>query len=170
MELVFGRMHQTLLDRAKGEPILAGMGTTLTAAYTVGPEAFIGHVGDSRAYLYHEGQLTQLTRDHTLAQRCLDVGLPIASQSWHHALTNCLGGSKEEIHVEFHHFSLTDCDRLLLCSDGLTDLVLNLEIAEILRLHTHPQEAAQALVDLRLDRGGTDNVTVVLADYRLKPH
>jgi PPM family protein phosphatase len=165
VELIFRGIHQTLLDRAKGAPELAGMGTTLTGAYTVGPEAFVGHVGDSRAYLFHAGKLTQLTRDHTLAQQCLDAGLEDPPRSWHHVLTNCLGSSTQDIQVEFHHLRLADGDRLLLCTDGLSDMVPDPEIAAILGRHASPQEAAQALVEKALEGGGKDNVTVVLAQY-----
>jgi protein phosphatase len=168
VELVFRRMDQALLERARTDPEYAGMGTTLTGVYTVGSQAFIGHVGDSRAYLYHQGSLTQLTRDHTLAQECLDAGLPVLSRSWHHALTNCLGGPGEGIWVDFHHFPLADGDQLLLCTDGLTDLVRNEEIARLLGQYTHPQESVRGLVNLALERGGKDNVTVVLARYTLK--
>jgi protein phosphatase len=168
VELIFQRMNKTLLERARAEPECAGMGTTLTGAYTVGLEAFIGHVGDSRAYLYHGCNLTQLTHDDTLAQQCLDAGLPVPSRSWYHKLTNCLGGSAKELRVEFHHWHLDDGDQLLLCTDGLTDLVSDEEIASILGQHRHPQETTQTLVDLTLERGGKDNVTVVLAHYALK--
>jgi protein phosphatase len=168
VELVFQYMNQTLLDQARAEPQYAGMGTTLTGAYTVGPEAFIGHVGDSRAYLYHQGKLTQLTHDDTLAQQCLDLGWPVPSRSWYHKLTNCLGCSEKELRVEFHHLRLADGDQLLLCTDGLTDLVSNDDIASVLARHTHSQEKTQTLVDLALERGGKDNVTVVLAQYTLK--
>jgi protein phosphatase len=167
VELVFQGMDQALRERARMEPATAGMGTTLTAAYTVGPEAFIAHVGDSRAYLYHAGTLTQLTRDHTLAQEYLDAGLQVASQSWHHILTNCLGGSEHEVRVDFHHIRLADGDQLLLCTDGLTDLVQAEEIAALLARHAAPPQAAQALVDLALEHGGKDNVTVVLARYAM---
>jgi protein phosphatase len=165
VELVFQGMDQALRERTQMEPATAGMGTTLTAAYTVGPEAFIAHVGDSRAYLYHAGTLTQLTRDHTLAQEYLDAGLKVASQSWHHILTNCLGGTEHQVRVDFHHIRLADGDQLLLCTDGLTDLVQAEEIAALLARPGAPPLAAQALVDLALERGGKDNVTVVLARY-----
>jgi protein phosphatase len=168
VELVFRRMNETLQAEAREVPARAGMGTTLTGIYTVGPEAFVGHVGDSRAYLYHEGVLTQLTRDHTLAQECLDLGIPVLCRSWHHKLTNCLGGPEQEVRVEFHHLRLADGDRLLLCTDGLTDMVRDEEIARTLDRHAQPQEAAQALVDLALEHGGRDNVTVVVARYALK--
>jgi protein phosphatase len=168
IELIFRRIHQALLDRARDQPECAGMGTTLTGAYTVGLEAFIGHVGDSRAYLYHEGKLTQLTRDHTLAQDCLDAGLPVPCRSWHHRLTNCLGGSEQELWVDFHHLHLTDGDELLLCTDGLSDMVPSEDINGILGLQTSPQEAAEVLVARALECGGKDNVTAVLAHYALK--
>lgn len=169
VDLIFRRIHQTLLDRAQAEPECLGMGTTLTGAYTVGLEAFIGHVGDSRAYLFHEGNLTKLTHDHTLAQQCVLQGLPILKGSWHHTLTNVLGGGEQDLHVEFHHVRLDDGDWLLLCTDGLNDMVPDGEIAAILGRPTTPQNAAQALVDRALDNGGKDNVTVILARYALKP-
>jgi protein phosphatase len=168
VEIIYRRMDQALQERALVEPGCAGMGSTLTGVYTVGPEAFLGHVGDSRAYLYRAGALRQLTRDHTLAQDCLDLGLPVPYRSWHHALTNCLGGGPgREVQVEFHHLRLADGDRLLLCSDGLTDMVPDAEIAQFLDRDVHPQETAQALVDAALVHGGKDNITVVLALYAM---
>jgi protein phosphatase len=166
LEVVFQRMDQTIRDIAEADPSRAGMGTTLTAAYTVGPEAFIGHVGDSRAYLFHAGRLIQLTRDQTLAQQFLDQGLP-AARSWYHMLTSCLGGPERSLKVEFHHFHVGDGDQLLLCSDGLSDMVRGEDISRILGQGCRPQEKVQALVDLALEHGGKDNVTVVLGQYRL---
>jgi protein phosphatase len=168
VELVFQRMNQDLLAHGKVDPACARMATTLTGVYTVGPEAFVGHVGDSRAYLHRDGTLMQLTRDHTLAQECRDQGLPIPCHSWHHKLTNCLGGGPgREPHVEFHHLQLGDGDSLLLCSDGLTDMVPDEEIARVLGRHVHPQETAQALVEAALTNGGRDNVTIILARYAM---
>jgi PPM family protein phosphatase len=169
VEIIFRKMDQVLLERARVEPECRGMGTTLTGAYTIGPHAFFGHVGDSRAYLCHAGRLTQLTRDHTLAQDFLDRGFPVVARSWHHKLTNCLGGDDREIHVEFHHLHLEDGDQLLLCTDGLTDMVRDEEIAAFLGPQAEPQAAAQALVNLALDRGGKDNVTVIIAQYAMAP-
>jgi protein phosphatase len=169
LEIVFRRMDEALRLEALIEPASAGMGTTLTGVYTVGPEAFVAHVGDSRAYLYQDGRLTQLTRDDTLAQEYLDLGLPVICRSWHHKLTNCLGGPPgNPVSVEFHHLRLSEGDRLLLCSDGLTDMVPDEEISAILARAAHPQEAARALVDAALTSGGRDNVTVVVAHYAMK--
>jgi protein phosphatase len=167
ISLVFQGMQEDLLARARQEPACAGMGTTLTGAYTVGPEAFIAHVGDSRAYLFHAGILTRLTRDHTKAQDSLDAGLPVGSKSWYHTLTNCLGGKGQPVWVEFHHFRLAEGDQLLLCTDGLTDLVADEEIAEVLIQGIPPQKGVEALVALALARGGRDNVTAILARYEM---
>jgi protein phosphatase len=167
ISLVFQRMHEELLERARQEPACAGMGTTLTGAYAVGSEAFIAHVGSSRAYLFHAGILTRLTRDHTRAQDSLDAGLPVASRSWYHTLTNCLGGEGQPVWVEFHHFRLADGDQLLLCTNGLTDLVADEEIAAVLIRGAPPREGVEALVALALARGGHDNVTAILAQYEM---
>jgi protein phosphatase len=168
VEIVFRRIHQELFEAAQADPACAGMGTTLTGAYSIGMDAFVAHIGDSRAYLYRDGKLTQLTRDQTLAQFCLDVGLPVLSRSWYHQLTHCLGGSDQAVPVEFHHIPLSDGDQLLLCTDGLTDMVEADEIAGVVGKPTLPQEKAQLLVELALKKGGKDNVTVVLAQYALQ--
>ena len=165
IELVFQRMHGDLLERGRQAPGYAGMGTTLTGAYTVGLDAFFAHVGDSRAYRFHAGKLARLTHDHTKAQAYLDAGLPVAHKSWYHTLTNCLGGNEAPIVVEFHHVHLAAGDQLLLCTDGLTDEMADEEIEAILCRGTPPAEAVQALVALALDRGGRDNVTAILARY-----
>jgi serine/threonine protein phosphatase PrpC len=164
VELVFRRIHEDLLAQGREDPDRIGMGTTLTAAYTVGTEAFISHVGDSRAYLLREGVLTLLTRDHTVAQEALAAGVK-PSKSWHHMLTNCLGGTKPTVRVEFHHVRLADGDQLLLCTDGLSNLVSEKQIAETLMTDFSPSEAVEALISKALGRGGGDNVTAVLARY-----
>ncbi len=166
MEIMFRRMNQVLLDVAKAGPAYHGMGTTLTGAYTVGPDAFIGHIGDSRAYLYHDGKLTQITRDQTLAQECLDAGLP-APRSWYHRLTSCLGASEQDVQVEFHHVHLTNGDQLLLCTDGLSDMISKADMVQVLRQQLQPDAKARALIDLALQVGGRDNVTVIVAEYSL---
>jgi protein phosphatase len=167
ISLVFQQMHEDLLEQARLDPALRGMGTTLTGAYTVGPEAFIAHVGHSRAYLFHAGILTRLTRDHTRAQASLDAGLPVESQVWYHTLTNCLGGAGQPLWVDFLHCRLADGDQLLLCTDGLTNVVPDSDIADILLRGAPPGEAVQTLVNLALARGGHDNVTAVLGQYQM---
>jgi len=160
-------IQQALLEHARDDPRLTGMGTTITGALIVGSDAFVGHVGDSRAYLLHLGSLRQLTRDHTRAQDLVDAG-EVASVAdvprfLRHVLTNCLGDHDREVTVDVHHVPLAGGDRLLLCTDGLTNLVGDEEIATILQRFSIPADACRALVDAALDRGGKDNVTVVLA-------
>ena len=110
-----------------------------------------------------------MTRDQTLAQRCRDLGLPVLKASWHHVLTNCLGAKDHEVRVEFHHLRLADGDRLLLCTDGLTDMVDDARIAATLDRGMLAAETCRALVDLALEGGGKDNVTTVVCGYRIAP-
>jgi PPM family protein phosphatase len=166
LDAILQLVHRELVERAMADPALAGMGTTLTGAYLIGLDAFIAHVGDSRAYLVRDG-LLRLTHDHTLAQRMMDAGFPEPEPSQRHILTNCLGGTEKDVKIEFNHVMLQDRDRLLFCTDGLTDMVADAEIASALALHANPQAACQALVDRALERGGKDNVTVVVANFVL---
>jgi protein phosphatase len=167
--VLFGLLDRALRSAAKTQPELSGMCTTLTVCYTTGPELFVLHAGDSRAYLYRGGALRRLTRDHTLAQEMIDAGF-VEPQSYpemseRHVLTNCLGVGSVKVDVEHHQ--LADGDRLLLCTDGLTDMVSEGEIAALLDAHPRPDDACRALVDRALDCGGRDNVTVVLASYTI---
>jgi PPM family protein phosphatase len=171
IEMYIRLMDRALIDASRTEPRLAGMGTTLTAAATIGPVAFIVHAGDSRAYLFRAGALRRLTRDHTLAQDLVDSGLadpgsPEARRAGH-VLTNYLGGPGDGGTAEIHRLTLADGDRLLLCTDGLTDLVDDEEIARVLDLLPEPDEACRALVESALAHGGRDNVTAVLGCYSI---
>ena len=165
----FKLINRRLHEAARERPRLAGMGTTLTVCYSTGPEVFVTHAGDSRAYLHRAGGLTRLTKDHTVAQVLIDAGVvspgsPEANRA-KHALTNCVGGPDAGIDVDVRHYRLQDGDRLLLCTDGLTDLVSDPEIAQALTDVPNPDDACRVLVDLALLRGGKDNVTVVVAKY-----
>jgi protein phosphatase len=167
--VLFGLLDRAVLSAAQAQPRLSGMGTTLTACYTAGPELFVLHAGDSRAYLYRGGALRRLTRDHTRAQAMIDAGVAEpeshAEMSRRHMLTNYLGRGRVQVDVEHHR--LDHGDRLLLCTDGLSDLVSEVEIAALLEAHSRPDDACRALVDRALDCGGLDNVTVVLASYAI---
>jgi protein phosphatase len=162
-------IHRKMREEIEQNPRLEGMGTTLTVAVTVGLDAFIGHVGDSRAYLFRNGTLTQLTRDHTLAQRFIDAGVFSASsleaRMLSHVLTNCLGASADPVQVDVAHHRLEYGSRLLLCTDGLSDAVKGEQIAETLESNPTPATACNVLMDMALDRGGQDNITVVVASY-----
>ena len=162
------RLDQRLLAEADDDPQLAGMGTTLTAASVVGAEVFIVHIGDSRAYLFHDGAVRQLTRDHTLTQNLIDLGILQPDEAKSHklrsVLTNALGG-KHGVDPEIDKVRMADGDRLLLCTDGLTDAVSDERIAALLAGNPDPEAACQALVNAALDAGGLDNITVVVARF-----
>lgn len=156
--------------RAREEPDRA-MGTTLTATYSFGDDLFIFHIGDSRAYQYRDGMLKRLTRDHTLAQELADIGGisedEVSRHYLKHILTRAIGRHGEKLEVEIDHLKLKNDDMILLCTDGLTDIVRDPEIAKILRTQASAQEKCQQLADFALDRGAKDNVTVLLAGYKI---
>ena len=160
-------IHQRIQSEAKEN--FKGMGTTLTGALTIGHDAFVVHVGDSRAYLLRGGELHRLTQDQTLAELMVKAGMissvDHAAQRFRHTLINCLGGSFAEVDVETKHLILEDGDQLLLCTDGLTDMVDEASIMEILNQTESAQVICEELIQAALDGGGRDNVTVVLARY-----
>lgn len=166
----FFQIDDILRKEADKDQSLQGMGTTLTVAGALGTDLIIGHVGDSRAYLFHEDNLKQLTTDHTLAQALIDAGVANpddpASRSMRHVLTAAVGSLGEQVDPQVQRFKLSGGDRLLLCTDGLTEMVDDLTIAQVLRDAKSAQSACQDLVDLALSGGGTDNITVVLAHFR----
>jgi protein phosphatase len=159
----------TLRQEAKADANLAGMGTTMTLACTIGSDLILAHVGDSRAYLVHNGELHRLTRDHTLVQELVDRGMlspeEAAKHPFRHVLTRCLGTERGENEAEVQLVSLTDQDQLLLCTDGLTDMVDDATIGGILRSAASANDACHELLALALQHGGKDNVTVVLARF-----
>jgi protein phosphatase len=163
----FRLIDRALTERASREPGLAGMGTTLTVAYVVGLEAMVFHIGDSRAYLWRRGALTQLTRDETLAQALADSGEitadAVATHPMRHVLMRAMGVGTGEASATIYPVRLERGDWLLLCSDGLTDQVKDGAIADVIAQATGPDSACQALVEAALTAGGHDNVTVVLA-------
>jgi protein phosphatase len=164
-------IDKTLTQESEANHRLWGMGTTLTAAYSMGVDLFIIHVGDSRAYLYRAGKLQQLTRDHTVAQAMADAGYISPDQVRHHVrrnvLTNFLGGQRGKVKADVRWLRLAEGDRLLMCTDGLTEMVDDASIARILAERDAPPDAAQTLLDEALTRGGKDNVTVIVARYNV---
>jgi PPM family protein phosphatase len=164
-------IDMTLTEQGYSDRQLFGMGTTLTLAYSVGIDLFIIHLGDSRAYLYRKGVMQQLTKDHTVAQAMADAGYITDEDVRHHrkrnVLTSFLGGHAGKVKADIRWLRLADGDRLLVCSDGLNDMVDDASIAKILGEHHQPSDAAQVLLDEALSRGGKDNVTVIVARYEI---
>jgi len=161
------RINTLLIEHGRREQSSRGMGTTLTAARIMGDDLHLVHVGDSRAYLLRNARLHRLTRDHTFVQLLVDGGQLSpeegARSSARHLLVNALGGVNPDVEVDVDQLKLASGDRLLLCSDGLTDLVDDDAIREVLIEYRDSAEACLRLVDLALANGGRDNVTVIVA-------
>jgi protein phosphatase len=167
----YRRVGAAISDRAAGDPALEGMATTMTLACSNGPELFVGHVGDSRAYILRGPELIRLTRDHTYAQELADAGKisqqDVERHRFRHVLSRALGPHGADVKVDVTRFGLRDGDQLLLCSDGLTGMVAE-DAIPALSAGPTAQDACQALIDAALAAGGKDNVTVVLARYHIQ--
>jgi PPM family protein phosphatase len=167
---VVQQVASALFREGRTHANLRGMGSTLTVARNVGRHLLIVHVGDSRAYLFRAGALHRLTRDHTYAQLLVDQGkldpADVADSGVSHLLTNALGGSKEEVDVDVDLVRLEDGDRVVLCSDGLSDLVDDELMTRTLAENPASKRACEALLQHALDEGGRDNITVIVAGYR----
>jgi serine/threonine protein phosphatase PrpC len=169
-ERFYRKVDSTLLHRSSDR---AGLRTTLTAVYTAGRDLFVVHVGHSRAYLLRGGQLIRLTRDHTLADEpaagtgpLLDIAASV--RDLHHILTEIIGSrdlSGPMIDIERH--SLEDGDVVLLCTNGLTDVVAENQIVEVLQSDRSCPEQSGALINLAVEAGTDDDVTAVVARYRI---
>ncbi|MET0998944.1 MAG: protein phosphatase 2C domain-containing protein [Marmoricola sp.] len=147
------------------DPARTGMATTLTALATDGETFAVAHVGDSRGYVFREGRLTRITVDHTLVQRLVEEGTlseeAVSSHPWRHMVLRSIDGTPAEA-GDVTTIRLGVGDRVLLASDGLTDLVPEARI-EILLARHHDDAAAEALLDAALRAGGRDNITCLLA-------
>jgi len=174
MQHRFRKIDEMLRQAAENNSNLRGMGTTLTVAGILENNLFVGHVGDSRAYLFRDDKLSQLTVDHTLAQALIDAGVANhddpATRSMRHVLTAAIGSLGESVQPQVQRFILRAGDQILLCTDGLTEMVDEATIANIMREAGTTQDGCQSLVDLALGAGGVDNVTVVLARLRSARH
>jgi PPM family protein phosphatase len=165
----FENLNAMVFEHGQQNPEWRGMGCTLTAARNLGRVLQIAHVGDSRAYLLRAGKLHQLTRDHTYVQMLVDSGLlsqeAAAESKARHVLVNAVGGSAEGVQVDVERVPLANGDRVLLCSDGLTDAVNDDVIKAVLAEGTTAAAACEALIDRALAGGGHDNITVIVAGY-----
>jgi len=158
-----------ILEESAEHPELHGMGTTVTMAYHLDAQLCVVHVGDSRAYMFVDGALNQITQDHTLLAEMVRRGHvqpeQVARHRLRHVITNVLGGSEAGVDVEAHAFEVHPGDRLLLCSDGLTEMLPNEAIAATLRAEPDPESACTSLVAQANDAGGRDNITVLIVRF-----
>jgi protein phosphatase len=167
-ERLAGRVREAnrqIYDRSRSEHGREGMGTTLTAAYLDDGSLAIAHVGDSRAYLFRDGQLTRLTQDHSLVDELVRRGKLTEEQAAEHPqrsiITRALG-PEPEVEVDTWTYPVRPDDVLLLCSDGLTSMISEPQIAEILAAAESLDQAGNRLIDKANEAGGRDNITVVL--------
>src|SRR5688572_11796512 len=158
-----------ILEEAAEHPELSGMGTTVTMAFHLGAQLCVVHVGDSRAYVNRNGVLHQLTEDHTLMADMVRSGAlradEVAGHRLRHVITNVVGGKELGVKVEARAFEVQAGDRLLLCSDGLTEMVPNEAIASTLEAEPEPEAAAKRLLVQANDGGARDNVTLLIVRF-----
>jgi len=167
LDQAVGAANAAVFAKAAEDAALRGMGTTLTAIALQDSTALLGHVGDSRAYLMRGGAVTRVTEDHSLVEQLVREGRLTPEEAQHHPqraiITRALGVDAD-VQVDTYRIDLQPGDRLMICSDGLTNMLSDDTIAQTLRRHADPQQAADTLVDMANQAGGDDNITVVLVD------
>ncbi len=169
MDVCVDNANRAIFNAANANPQYAGMGTTLVVAVLRGTQLLLGHIGDSRGYRWREGQLVQLTRDHSLLQEQIDAGLLSPEQaalSLNKNLVTRAVGVEDIVLLEVHNHALAADDWILMCSDGLSDMLDDARIAEVLASHNQVADAAHALVEAANEAGGRDNIAVILVAVR----
>lgn len=160
--------NRKIFERAAEDPLLTGMGTTITALYAADSSVQIVHVGDSRAYLFREDELQRLTRDHTHVGRLVEEGRLSPEDADRHPQRSYLEralGVDPEVDVDVQVLDTLPGDRLLLCSDGLYGMISEGSISAILGSEDDAQRTADRLCDAAVEAGGSDNVTAIVIDY-----
>ena len=176
-EFFYRQVSDAMAQAARADFRLADMATSLTAVYIAGADLFFAHLGHSRAFLFRNGVLIQLTMEHTLERLIsasaalrrarLEARRPRASeQRTSEVATEAAGPRQDAPEVSIEHVQLWSGDRVLMCTDGLSEVVQEERISEMLAAQRSPAEDCRRLVDLALSSGATDSVTVVIADYR----
>ena len=161
----FDITNRAVYEKSTSDPEMQGMGTTGVCAYASRGMAHVVHAGDSRAYLFHAGGLRQITRDHSMVQQLVDSGQITREQAAVHPQKNLITravGVDATVDGDLFEVELRDMDILLLCSDGLTGMAEDSRIAEVLANAPTLELAGDALLQLALDGGGRDNITVAL--------
>lgn len=170
-EFLFRQVNDAVRDASQSNLRLPDMATSLTVVYMAGSDLFFAHVGHTRAFLFRNGELIQLTTDQTLEQMRLDSLTPTlleqSRRDQKHVVTETIGGRPLSADVRIQHVQMLNDDRVILCTNGLTDVVNVDQIADVLAAHRRPAEECQRLVDLASAADAPDDVTVVVADYSL---
>jgi len=165
--------NRRILSEGQGNPDLKGMGTTASAALVLGDQAYVAQVGDSRVYVaWSNGALQQVTQDHSYVADQVRQGMMDEEEARTHAMRNLITralGAREGVEVDLYAVQLAEGDALLLCSDGLTNVVQDGEIEAALVQETSTERAARSLVRQALERGAPDNVTAVVLQVTAAP-
>ncbi len=168
LEILEDAVHTAHAAVFQPEPDKNG-GSTLTAALILGKELYLAHVGDSRAYLYCDGELRTLTNDHSLVRKLQDRGQLTADEAnryqYRHILLRALG-QEDMLEVDTFALTLPPAGKLLLCSDGLSGFVPEAGMLAIMRQDQPPRQLVDALYDTAMSAGGYDNITAVVVDFR----
>ncbi len=160
-------LSQRLRTESKGRAGLQGMGATLTLVWLRGEEAYLAHMGDSRIYLYRNEKLIQMTNDHSVVGLLLRHGDITPEEARNHPARGRLSryvGMKEDVSPDVRTICPQQGDRLLLCSDGLTGMVPDEQIRDVLQANPEPEAACQALIAAANEAGGKDNITVLVVN------
>ncbi len=162
------KANAAVYDEAKRDVSKYGMGTTFTALVADGRRIHIAHVGDSRAYLLHEGAISRITQDHTLVEEMVSKGLITEREARIHPKRNLITralGTQENVEVDLIQLDVRKDEVLLLCSDGLSNYVSEHDMLRIVTGEGEWQEKLKALVDIALSAGGSDNITAMIATF-----
>lgn len=165
MDICVDNANRAIFNAANANPQYAGMGTTLVVAVFRDGQLRLGHVGDSRAYRWRGGQLSQITRDHSLLQEQIDAGLITPEQAAFSANKNLVTravGVEDTVLLETHLHEMQPGDVYLMCSDGLSDMLDDAMIARLLQTHDTLAGAGSALIAAANESGGKDNIAVIL--------
>lgn len=162
---VFNEINNKIIKKCIEKKSVTGMGTTLSVCIVKDDKMFIGHMGDSRIYVIRNGEAIQVTKDHSYVEELIDSGRITREQAKIHPNRNIITralGLDRDIDVDTDTFDLIEGDRVLLCTDGLTNAVEDMELAEIACADDDPKTAVKNMIDKANERGGRDNITVQL--------
>ncbi|HFI0462825.1 TPA: Stp1/IreP family PP2C-type Ser/Thr phosphatase [Streptococcus suis] len=166
MKTAIDQVNQYIYQASKADNQLQGMGTTLVLASIVEDHLIIGHVGDSRAYIFKNDQLIRMTEDHSLVNELIKSGEITLEEGLSHpqrnVVTQSIGGTSQ-VKAEIKVLSVEDIQVVMLCSDGLTNMVDEMKLLEMFKKDRHDPEFAQKLIDAANEAGGADNITVIIA-------
>ena len=158
-------INQEIIARGNKNPEYRGMGTTLTMGIKTGGKICYGHVGDSRFYLFRDGKLRKVTRDHSLVEKMVEEGKITPEEAFQHPRSNVLTqalGLEQKLEIDSNCFEISEGDLVLLCTDGLTDMLRESEIEKlILSEYPDPEKITKSLTAEALASGGSDNITIV---------